>query len=200
MSNLADVNLNHKRDKILAKENMIQEVPAGVLKINLQTHHDERGCFTEIFREEWKTGIDLVQWNIVSSNPNTLRGFHVHLKHFDYLVLLKGTMLLGLKDLRAKSPTFGRSSIVTLSGDKLEGWMIPPGVGHGFFLPIESIHCYAVSEYWHLDDELCCLWNDPELELEWPVTKPLLSNKDKNAPTFEKLMETLQQHNFPEYW
>ena len=179
---------------------MPQTLPAGMLRTELQMHHDERGWLTEVFRVEWDTGMRPVQWNVVFSRLGTLRGFHVHLKHYDYLVVLKGEMVLGLKDLRIQSPTFGLSTMVTLSEENLEALMIPPGVGHGFYLPVASIHCYAVSEYWNSDDELGCRWNDPGLGLEWPVTKPLVSDQDQNAPTLEELREILQRHEFPEYW
>ncbi|MDG4551452.1 MAG: dTDP-4-dehydrorhamnose 3,5-epimerase family protein [Candidatus Contendobacter sp.] len=164
------------------------KLPIGVRSIPLKAHQDERGWLAEIFREEWTSDLHLVQWNCVFSHPNVLRGVHVHPKHWDYLVLLKGKMLLGLKDLRSDSETFGLSSMVELLESSLTAWTIPPGVAHGFFFPVESMFCYSVSEYWNLNDELGCRWDDPELELDWPVSEPLLSERDRQAPPLKELM------------
>src|SRR6266550_587769 len=59
----------------------------GVTLRSLQTHHDERGSLTELFRASWETGIDAVQWNHSVSKARVLRGVHVHVKHADYLIL-----------------------------------------------------------------------------------------------------------------
>ena len=164
------------------------KLPVGVSAYPLKTHQDERGWLAEVFREEWNTELHLVQWNCVFSHAKALRGVHAHLKHWDYLVLLKGKMLLGLKDLRSDSETFGLSAMVELSEAALATWTIPSGVAHGFFFPVESMYCYAVSEYWSPNDELGCFWNDPELELHWPVSQPLLSERDRQAPPFKELL------------
>ena len=71
-------------------------LPAGCAIHDLTTHSDERGALTEIFRKEWRTRIDPVQWNFVNSAPNVLRGVHVHVLHADYLVCTGGSMLLAL--------------------------------------------------------------------------------------------------------
>lgn len=179
---------------------MERTLPAGVRRTSLQIHHDERGWLTEVFREEWDTGMQPVQWNISYSRPGTLRGFHVHLIHYDYIVVPKGEALMGLKDLRSDSPTYGLSALLTLTEANLEGWMIPPGVGHGLYFAEASLLCYAVSEYWNVEDELSCRWDDAELGLAWPVTKPLLSEHDRTAPPLRELMARVHHHDFPKYW
>jgi dTDP-4-dehydrorhamnose 3,5-epimerase len=163
-------------------------------------HHDERGWFTEIFREAWDIGVQPVQWNMVFSQPGTLRGVHVHLDHYDYLIVPQGEMVLGLKDLRRASPTYGLSALCTLSEANLESYLIPPGVGHGFYFPVASLHCYAVSAYWNKADEMGCRWDDAGLGLAWPVTTPTLSDQDRAAPSLEALMARLHQHDFPRFW
>lgn len=164
------------------------KLPQGITEHPLQIHHDERGWLVECFREEWNVGLHPVQWNNVFSRPGTLRGVHVHLNHWDYLILAKGKMHLGLKDLRYDSETFGLSAMVELTETAPAAWVIPPGVAHGFFFPVESMHYYAVSEYWSLDDELGCCWDDPELGLDWPVSEPLLSERDRHAPSLQQLL------------
>ena len=81
-------------------------LPAGCLRIPLKPHEDDRGSLVELFRQEWKVGQMPLQWNLVKSKPNTLRGFHVHLRNYDYLVVSEGVMILGLMDLRVTSPTY----------------------------------------------------------------------------------------------
>ena len=76
-----------------------------------------RGIFLEIHRDEWLEGERPVQWNAVRSRANVLRGVHIHRVHADQVVVVDGTMLLGLHDARRDSPTRGLSTIVELRGD-----------------------------------------------------------------------------------
>jgi dTDP-4-dehydrorhamnose 3,5-epimerase-like enzyme len=59
-------------------------------------NRDSRGSFTEVFREEWDTGLASVHWNVVSSEAGTLRGVHLHIRHDDHLTTLKGRACVGL--------------------------------------------------------------------------------------------------------
>jgi dTDP-4-dehydrorhamnose 3,5-epimerase len=111
--------------------------------------------------------------------------------HEDYLVMLKGQTLLGLRDLRPGSTTEGNTAVLELKAGQLEGVCIPPGVAHGFYFTRSSLHLYSVSHYWNLADELGCHWADPELRLEWPVRQPLLSQRDASAGSLSELVETL---------
>ncbi len=165
----------------------MSDLPDGVRIIDLNMNHDVRGCFTELFREEWDVGTELVQWNFVRSAASVLRGVHVHFRHWDYLMVIGGVMHLGLYDLRAGSPTENKSSMVILSSEQLRAVFIPPGVAHGFFYPQDSLHVYAVSHYWDVDDEMGCAWDDPELGFNWPVSDPMLSPRDKNAGSFAEM-------------
>ncbi|MET0181816.1 MAG: dTDP-4-dehydrorhamnose 3,5-epimerase family protein, partial [Caulobacterales bacterium] len=162
----------------------------GVVVTPLKPHRDHRGVFTEAFRAQWPTGIVPVQWNVVASNPNVMRGFHVHVTHADYLLVFSGSLLLGLKDMRTASPTFGHVEMTTLKPDAPAAIMIPPGVGHGFYFMEQSLHLYSVSEYWDLADEFACKWNDPDIGLEWPTKNPLLSERDTNACSFAEMAES----------
>jgi dTDP-4-dehydrorhamnose 3,5-epimerase len=145
---------------------------------DLEPHGDSRGTFTELFRASWETGVAPVQWNAVRSKANVLRGVHAHHRHSDYLTLLSGRAAVGLYDLRDGSPTYGAASLLVLSAGEPVGLVIPPGVAHGFYLYEPSLHVYAVSHEWALDDELGCRWDDPELRIPWPCTAPRLSARD----------------------
>lgn len=70
--------------------------------------------------------------------------------------------------------------------------VIPPGVAHGFYFPVPSIHIYSVTEYWDPADELGCQWSDPELGIPWDVRNPQISPRDAALPSLEALLETLE--------
>ncbi len=168
-------------------------LPQGVLVRQLTSHGDHRGSVTEIFRQEWNTGIEPIQWNCVHSQPNVLRGVHVHHIHQDYLFLAQGRMLLGLYDLREDSPSYNVSSFIELRGENAQTVTIPTGVAHGFYFTEPSTLIYSVSHYWNRDDELGCKWNAPELNLPWPTTNPSLSQRDLEAGSFQEMLLKYQQ-------
>jgi dTDP-4-dehydrorhamnose 3,5-epimerase len=168
------------------------ELPQGVRLSALETHTDHRGQLTEIFRADWDTGIAPVQWNVTTSNPDTLRGVHVHVRHVDYLVLLSGRATFGLRDLRTGSPTAGLVSLVDVTGSELRTLTIPPGVAHGFYFHEHSLLVYSVSHYWDVDDEFACRWDDPELGIPWPTTSPLLSERDASSPPLSTMLRDIE--------
>lgn len=156
---------------------------AGVRVVDLTAHPDERGQFVEVFRDEWPLEVRPVQWNAVRSRAGVLRGVHVHVTHHDYLTVLAGTLVLGLHDLRPDSPTTGRSALLTIDADAPRAVAIPPGVCHGFWFPVPSVHLYGVDSYWNVADELGCRYDDPALGLDWGLDgAPLLSERDQGAP------------------
>jgi dTDP-4-dehydrorhamnose 3,5-epimerase len=164
----------------------------GVERIQLESHADAGGVSAQVFHRGWQLAIHPVQWNAVQSEANVLRGVHAHVVHEDYLVLLKGQMLLGLRDLRPGSTTEGNTAMLDLKAGHLEAVRIPPGVAHGFYFARSSLLLYCVSHYWTLADELGCHWADPELRLDWPVREPLLSQRDASAGSLRELMDTLR--------
>jgi dTDP-4-dehydrorhamnose 3,5-epimerase len=153
----------------------------------LHSYADERGTFTELFREEWDTGVRPVQWNAVASQEGVLRGVHVHARHADFLTVVQGRAAVGLCDLRDDSPTPGASACVELSAGAMAAIVIPPGVAHGFLFLEPSVHVYAVTHYWDLDDELGCHWADPELGIAWPREPTLVSERDAAAGSLADL-------------
>ena len=169
----------------------VAQLPDGVRLRPLVTHPDHRGTFTEIFREEWDTGVRPIQWNAVASEARTLRGVHVHDRHTDYLVLLRGRASIGLMDLRPGSPTMGWSGMVESSREQLQALVIPPGVAHGFYFPQPSLHLYSTSEYWDPPRELGCRWDDPALGLRWPDDDPVVSIRDAGLGSLSELSEAL---------
>jgi dTDP-4-dehydrorhamnose 3,5-epimerase len=155
-------------------------LPAGVRLVPLTPHADERGVFTELFRASWEVGVAPIQWNAVSSHANVLRGVHAHVRHTDYLTLAVGHATIGLHDLRPESPTEGLGTTVELDSEAPAALVIPVGVAHGFYFHTErSVHVYAVSHEFDPNDELGCRWDDPELDIAWPCSQPLISLRDE---------------------
>lgn len=169
----------------------------GVRRVPLTMHRDARGAFTEMFRTEWALGPDPVQWNIAHSEAGVLRGVHVHLRHYDYLVVVSGGACIGLRDLRGGSPTEGAVALVEMRGQDLSGLVIPPGVAHGFLFHEPSIHVYAVSHYWDATDELGCHWADPELAIPWPHPPSHVSPRDAHLPALKGLIASLRAEPSP---
>jgi dTDP-4-dehydrorhamnose 3,5-epimerase len=148
--------------------------------------------FTELFRDSWQLEVAPVQWNLVQSDANVLRGVHVHHRHEDYLTLAAGRATIGLHDLRADSSTAGLGTALELDADFPSALVIPPGVAHGFYFPEPALHVYAVSHDWDQSDELGCRWDDPELGIAWPCAAPLISLRDAALGPVSELRAALR--------
>ncbi len=164
-------------------------LPDGVALHRLEPHADARGVFTELFRDSWGLEVAPVQWNVVRSEANVLRGVHAHWRHADYLTVVAGRATIGLHDLREGSPTEGLGTAVELIADAAAALAIPTGVAHGFFFHEPSIHIYGVSHEWDPSDELGCRWDDPALGITWPCAAPLLSERDRDLGPLSELRD-----------
>ena len=173
---------------------MSGQLPAGVVLTDLVTHPDQRGGFTEIFRMEWETGVQPLQWNVVSSGAGVLRGVHVHPVHDDYLLIASGRATVGLRDLRRGGDTYGMATTLQFSGDARRSTAIPHGVAHGFLFHEPSTHIYAVSQYWDTDDELACYWGDEDLGIQWPFHPKLVSERDAAAKSLSHLLNEIEPY------
>jgi len=162
-------------------------LPEGVEVRSLEPHDDDRGRFTEIYRDSWVAGDRPMQWNLVRSAAGVLRGVHVHRSHADVLTVAAGQLVLGLVDLRSGAPE--RATTLTLDAENPRLVSIPPGVAHGFWFPTASLHVYAVSEYFDPTDELGCQWNDPELGIPWSPGDVRISDRDAALPSFSRLLD-----------
>ncbi|MBP9837742.1 MAG: dTDP-4-dehydrorhamnose 3,5-epimerase family protein [Proteobacteria bacterium] len=165
-----------------------EKLPVGTKLYPLTMNRDERGIFTEVFRSSWLEGDSPIQWNVVSSETNVLRGVHFHINHADYLILIKGKAVFALKDLRPSSPTEGTISMLEMSEDNIQALYIPPGVAHGFYFYTPAMHIYGVDHYWSHDDELGCRFDDPLLGISWPSKTPITSLRDQQLPKLENVI------------
>jgi len=173
-------------------DNLDPAMPRGVVLEPLRPHVDERGAFTEIFRNDSTDAKSPVQWNLVDSQALVLRGVHVHVKHDDYLLLSRGRVVVGLHDLRQNSATYAMSCCVELTAEDRHSITIPHGVAHGFLFLEPSQHLYAVTHFWDPADELGCHWSDPELKIEWPVAPQHVSRRDREAQSLVELKQELE--------
>jgi dTDP-4-dehydrorhamnose 3,5-epimerase len=163
-------------------------LPEGVVLRTLPAHTDARGTVAEIFRNEWETGIAPVQWSMTTTGGGVLRGVHVHPRHDDYLCVVQGLLIVGLRDLRPGSPTEGLAVSLDLRGSALTALFIPHGVAHGVYSQQPSVYFLGTSHYYDPDDELGCHWSDPALELAWPFTSAVVSARDAELPPLREVL------------
>ncbi len=169
----------------------MQFMPASIPDIILiqpQVFGDERGFFMETYRAqrfaEQGMAFNFVQDNHSGSRQGTLRGLHYQIRQPQgkLVRVVVGEIFDVAVDLRRKSPTFGHWVGVTLSAqNKLQVW-IPPGFAHGFYVLSEWAEVvYKTTDYYAPQWERTLLWNDPDVDIQWPLLNgqfPLISPKD----------------------
>ena len=171
------------------------EIPEGVQFYPLDTHVDNRGELTVLYNRQWQITFDIAQLNFVNSLKNSFRGLHVHPKNSDHICVLKGKLSLGLKDVRKSSPTFGLASLHDLTMVKPEVCIIPPGVAHGFYFTEDTSFCTGHSHEWDPEENFGFHWNSPALDIDWPMTDPILSERDAKAGNLNELLRLLDKKN-----
>jgi dTDP-4-dehydrorhamnose 3,5-epimerase len=160
----------------------------------LTKHKDHRGSFSEIFRDEWGTVIEPVQWSFVESGGNVLRGMHFHRRHDEFFCLLKGHCIVALKDIRSGSPSENVHSVFELFGDDFAALAFPWGIIHGWYFFEPSMHVQAVSESYTnygTDDNWGVSWRAPDLGVTWPDINPVLSERAEGFSSVEKLKASI---------
>ncbi len=172
----------------------ITEAPLrGILIIEPKKFADDRGFFYESHQTQryLDAGIPpLVQDNVSRSKKNALRGLHFQNPRAQgkLVWVTRGKVWDVMVDIRRSSPTYKQHFTIELSDDDLKQLYIPPGFAHGFcVLSDEADFCYKCSDYYSPQHEQGILWNDPELGIQWPVAKPLLSVKDAVYPTLSEI-------------
>lgn len=166
----------------------------GVRLVDVDIHADARGAFAEVFRHEWFPGASpMVQANLSHSNANVVRGMHVHRRQADVWIPVDGQASVGLFDLRPHSATHGESWTGALvSGEGARAVYIPAGVAHGFCAVVPFTLLYLVDRGYDGTDELGFRFDDPELSFAWPVDDPIVSDRDREAPSAADLRRGLE--------
>ena len=158
---------------------------------------DERGFFLETFQSDRYAelaGISLpfVQDNHSRSSKGVLRGLHFQkTKPQGKLVrVVRGEVYDVAVDIRSGSPTYGQWEAVILSEENKTQFWVPPGFAHGFVVLSDTADFeYKCTDYYDPSDEGSLLWNDPDLNIPWPIDNPKLSEKDANASALADLIE-----------
>ena len=154
---------------------------------------DARGFFMESWNKKdfaQVTNINFVQDNQSRSKKGVVRGLHFQLPPHAQAKLVRcvvGSIFDVAVDIRRSSPTFGQWVGVELSAENKKQLWIPEGFAHGFVaLTVYAEVFYKTNEYWHKESEGSIRWDDPTLNIQWPLdVNPCLSEKDAVAPFFE---------------
>lgn len=166
----------------------------GVLLIEPAVHLDSRGRFFESYEKEKYRALgipeDFVQDNQSLSNKNVLRGLHYRVdpEQAKLVRVVKGEVFDVVVDIRKDSSTFGKWQSFVLSDTNFLQLYVPTGFAHGFCVLSETAEfLYKVSEYYSAEKEKGIIWNDPDIGIDWPISDPVLSEKDKSNPPLKSL-------------
>ena len=170
------------------------EIP-DVKIVQPKIYGDNRGFFLETFeqkRYQEMLGINLnfVQDNHSRSQKDVLRGLHFQTKNPQgkLVRVVRGKVFDVAVDIRKDSKTYGKWISVVLSEDNKTQLWIPPGLAHGFLVLSDIADFeYKCTNYYDPTSEACLLWNDPTVNINWPISTPTLSEKDKLGKTLQEL-------------
>lgn len=163
----------------------------GAYTIELEKRGDERGFFARLFCEkEFQThGLEskFVQINNSSSSTKgTLRGMHFQIApagEVKVVRCIKGALYDVIVDLRPNSPTFKKWFGVELSAENRTMMYVPKGFAHGFVTLTDDVEAfYLVTEFYAPEQERGLRYNDPAINIQWPITPTEISDKDKSWP------------------
>jgi dTDP-4-dehydrorhamnose 3,5-epimerase len=166
----------------------------GAYLIDVQKHGDERGFFARTFCAEEFASHDLATRFVQASDSfnlhkGTLRGMHYQLapKAETKLVrCVQGAIHDVILDLRAGSPTFGRSFGADLTADNRRMMYVPKGFAHGFItLADNSELLYLIDEFYAPQFGRGIRWDDPQFAIAWPAEPHVVSEKDRGYPNFD---------------
>ncbi|MFQ5588324.1 MAG: dTDP-4-dehydrorhamnose 3,5-epimerase [Nitrospiria bacterium] len=165
-----------------------------VLMIESAVFGDARGFFFESFHQarfNAAIGRDVafVQDNHSRSKKNVLRGLHYQVRQAQgkLVRVILGEVYDVAVDLRRSSPTFGQWVGEVLSAENKKQLWMPPGFAHGFLvLSDHAEFIYKTTDYYAPEHERCIIWDDPDLNISWPLElRPGLSSKDKKGMAFK---------------
>ncbi len=166
----------------------------GVLVLEPNVFSDERGFFLETWQSKRyeKIGIrgPFVQDNISSSKKDVLRGLHYQYPQSQgkLLQVLSGQVVDVAVDIRVGSPTFGQWVSAVLSDANHKQMYIPPDFAHGYCVTSETaVFSYKCTDFYNPTTEHGIIWNDPDLNIEWPIKEPVISAKDINYSRLKEI-------------
>ncbi|NZA26432.1 dTDP-4-dehydrorhamnose 3,5-epimerase [Luteimonas sp. SJ-92] len=171
------------------------------LVVEPRVFEDERGFFFEAF-SQWALASEglspaFAQGNVSLSRRGVLRGLHYQWPkpQGKYISVLEGEAWDVAVDVRAGSPTFGRWTAVLLTADNRRQFWVPEGFAHGFVaLSDRVLVTYLCTSAYDAAADAAIRWNDPDLAIDWPIARPLLSDKDAGAPLLAEIGEERLPH------
>ena len=165
-----------------------------VILIEPKLFFDERGFFFENFKEEnfISNGITkFIQENFSYSIQGVIRGLHYQKNpkaQAKLVTVPSGEIFDVVVDIRKKSPTYGKYVTEILSENNHRSLYIPEGFAHGFSVLSKNANViYKISNEYSPNDEGGIIWNDPTLNIPWPIKNPIISEKDSKLPLLEKI-------------
>ena len=165
-----------------------------VLIIEPKVFNDSRGFFFESFNQQAFNkvvgqDVKFVQTNHSRSEKHVLRGLHYQIQQPQGKLVraVRGAVFDVAVDVRISSPTFRQWVGTELSDKNCRQVWIPAGFAHGFFVLSESADLvYKATDYYAPEHERCVVWNDPSIDIDWPISdQPILSVKDLIADLLE---------------
>ena len=170
------------------------EIP-DVKIIKPKVFGDQRGFFLETYeqkryQEMLNINLTFVQDNHSRSQKNVLRGLHFQKENPQgkLVRVVRGEVFDVAVDIRKDSSTYGKWVGVILSEDNKSQLWIPPGLAHGFLVLSDIADFeYKCTNYYDSKSEGCLLWNDPTVNINWPISTPILSDKDRLGKTLQEL-------------
>ena len=170
----------------------------GVVLIEPEVHGDERGFLVETFRDDgWRelgVEVEFVQENHSRSGRGILRGLHFQTRPGQGKLVrcLRGRIWDVAVDLRRDSPTYRRWEGYELDDERHRQLFVPAGFGHGFCVLSEQADvAYKLSSYYDPATEAGIAWDDPAVGVEWPISEPVLSERDRTAPRLAEIADSL---------
>ena len=166
----------------------------GVLILEPKVFSDDRGFFSEMWNSRRYEGVGItdhfVQDNVVFSKKGVLRGLHFQYPQSQgkLVQVLSGEVMDVAVDIRLGSPAFGQWVSEILSEANHRQMYIPPGFAHGYCVLSETaIFSYKCTDYYNASTESGIIWNDPDLNIDWPIKEPVLSPKDAKCSRLKDL-------------
>jgi dTDP-4-dehydrorhamnose 3,5-epimerase len=165
--------------------NVKQTKLPGVIVLEPKVFSDDRGYFLETWSRKRYEDVGIqgtfVQDNISFSQKGILRGLHFQHPHSQgkLVQVLSGEVVDVAVDIRKGSPTFGQWVGEKLSEANHRQLYIPPGFAHGYCVTSQAaIFSYKCTDFYNPDCECGIIWNDPDLNIDWPIAEPVVSSKD----------------------
>ena len=163
----------------------------GLFIIKQKNNSDNRGNLRETFNDKVFKKKFVFEY-CTTSKKNVLRGFHfqTRFQQAKYVNVLKGKVLDCVIDLRKNSKTFGESFKIILSEKNCLSLFIPAGFAHAYYsFEKKNIIYYKLSNFYKPQYEDGIIWNDKQINIKWPLKKPIISSKDKKLGSFDDFLQ-----------